>query len=199
MIDALCHWSLCRRLKFERVMVWPSPPLPQSSRRRRRPLPLLLSLWPAALLVGAGSFAVGERPWLDWPDLSPDERAEALLQVMSLEEKLTLVHGIGAGWGEAGYVGETEGIRRLGIPGESSSGGSRIPLRWRAGWLSCCLSLPSRPYAALHLEDGPQGASSRVAAQPCPLQMPWLGIPVPDASWWWWWLRRQAWRTVWSW
>lgn len=63
-------------------------------------------------------------PWMD-PALSPDQRADLVLQQMTLEEKIQLVHG--TGWGVlippapvpprsnfgAGYV---PGIDRLGIP-----------------------------------------------------------------------------------
>jgi beta-glucosidase len=66
-----------------------------------------------------------DRPWMN-SQLSPEERAEMVLQQMTLEEKLALVHGNGMahnpGWtmpltpltnGGAGYV---EGVQRLGIP-----------------------------------------------------------------------------------
>jgi len=57
-------------------------------------------------------------PWLD-KNLSPDKRADLVIQQMSLDEKITLVHGIEGPsakqrWlGGAGYV---PGIPRLGIP-----------------------------------------------------------------------------------
>jgi len=57
-------------------------------------------------------------PWLD-KNLSPDKRADLVIQQMSLDEKITLVHGVeGAAaqqhsLGGAGYV---PGIPRLGIP-----------------------------------------------------------------------------------
>jgi beta-glucosidase len=66
------------------------------------------------------------RPWMN-PQLSPDERADLVLKQLTLEEKISLLHGNGMArspnWtmpltnlanGGAGYV---EGIRRLGIPG----------------------------------------------------------------------------------
>ena len=66
-----------------------------------------------------------DRPWMN-SQLSPEERAEMVLQQMTLEEKLALAHGNGMahnpGWtmpltpltnGGAGYV---EGVQRLGIP-----------------------------------------------------------------------------------
>ncbi|MGB0065272.1 MAG: glycoside hydrolase family 3 N-terminal domain-containing protein, partial [Terracidiphilus sp.] len=65
------------------------------------------------------------RPWMN-PKLSPEERAELVLQQMTLDEKLALLHGNGMAheksWntpltqlanGGAGYV---EGVPRLGIP-----------------------------------------------------------------------------------
>ncbi|MGA2075381.1 MAG: glycoside hydrolase family 3 C-terminal domain-containing protein [Terriglobia bacterium] len=57
-------------------------------------------------------------PWLD-KTLSPDQRADLLIEQMSLDEKITLVHGVeGAqaqqhSLGGAGYV---PGVPRLGIP-----------------------------------------------------------------------------------
>jgi beta-glucosidase len=65
------------------------------------------------------------RPWMN-PGLSPEERADTVLQQLTLDEKLALLHGNGMAhnpqWtmpltylsnGGAGYV---EGIPRLGIP-----------------------------------------------------------------------------------
>src|SRR5271170_141063 len=64
-------------------------------------------------------------PWLD-PSLSPDERADLALKQLTLDEKITLIHGeglagmtpLGSRRGESnGGVGFTAGIPRLGIPG----------------------------------------------------------------------------------
>ncbi len=64
-------------------------------------------------------------PWLD-ASLSPDERAAMVLKELTLDEKITMIHGeglagmtpIGARRGESnGGVGFTAGIPRLGIPG----------------------------------------------------------------------------------
>src|SRR3974377_828862 len=65
-------------------------------------------------------------PWMN-KNLSPDERAEMVLKQMTLDEKITLLHGNGMShvpqWqmpltylsnGGAGYV---DGVKRLGIPG----------------------------------------------------------------------------------
>jgi hypothetical protein len=42
----------------------------------------------------------GNRPWMN-SNLSPDERAELVLKEMTLDEKITLIHGNGMpGWGE---------------------------------------------------------------------------------------------------
>jgi beta-glucosidase len=64
-------------------------------------------------------------PWMD-ASLSPDERAAMVLKELTLDEKITLIHGeglegmtpIGARRGESnGGVGFTAGVSRLGIPG----------------------------------------------------------------------------------
>src|SRR5271170_7569178 len=64
-------------------------------------------------------------PWLD-PSLSPDARADLVLKELTLDEKITLIHGeglagmtpLGSRRGESnGGVGFTAGIPRLGIPG----------------------------------------------------------------------------------
>ena len=64
-------------------------------------------------------------PWSD-KSLSPDQRADLLIQQMTLDEKLTLVHGdtgevaLKNSLGGAGYV---PGIPRLGIPALQMSDG----------------------------------------------------------------------------
>src|SRR5580692_10139867 len=63
-------------------------------------------------------------PWMD-ASLPPDQRAEAVMEQLTLDEKIQLVHGIG--WGPLkpgspippdnnGGAGEVLGIPRLGIP-----------------------------------------------------------------------------------
>ena len=68
-------------------------------------------------------------PWMN-TSLSPDERADLVLKAMTLDEKITLIHGTGLkglgpvspanrdGNGGAGYA---EGVARLGIPGINMS------------------------------------------------------------------------------
>ena len=80
----------------------------------------------AALLISA-AFAQEQPsgPWMN-PSLSPDERADLLVKELTLEEKITLLHGTGhPGLGPLsplardsnGGAGYTPGIPRLGIPG----------------------------------------------------------------------------------
>jgi beta-glucosidase len=101
-----------------------------------RTLMLVLGLIPAAfgqssLLVSKAALPPADgaqtesRPWMN-PSLSPDVRAEMVLKKLTLDEKISLLHGNGMAhapfWqmplthlanGGAGYV---EGIPRLGIP-----------------------------------------------------------------------------------
>ena len=83
-----------------------------------------------ALAVFAQSYAPEQtaahhRPWMN-KSLSPDQRADLVIQQMTLEEKLNFVHG--TGWnglrehaevpkGSLGGAGYVEGVPRLGIPG----------------------------------------------------------------------------------
>src|SRR6266481_2885512 len=66
----------------------------------------------------------GNRPWMN-RNLSPDERAELVLKELTLDEKITFIHGNGMpGWGEPrpnaylgnGGAGFVLGVPRLGIP-----------------------------------------------------------------------------------
>ena len=58
-------------------------------------------------------------PWMD-KSLSPDKRADLVLEQMTLDEKIQLVHGMGgfeaAGPRSNGGAGVIEGIPRLGLP-----------------------------------------------------------------------------------
>jgi beta-glucosidase len=87
-----------------------------------------LSLIAVIGIISAASAALAQntaRPWMN-PALPPEERAELVLKQLTLDEKLSLLHGNGMAhvpeWqmplthlanGGAGYV---EGIERLGIP-----------------------------------------------------------------------------------
>jgi beta-glucosidase len=95
---------------------------------RRHPYLFLLSLITTAALIASAVSAVAQdadRPWMN-KSLSAGERAELVLKQMTLEEKLTLLHGNGMAnnptWtmpltpGANGGAGYVEGIKRLGIP-----------------------------------------------------------------------------------
>jgi beta-glucosidase len=62
---------------------------------------------------------VSPRPWMD-TKLSPDQRADLVMEQMTLDEKITLVHGTGgfeqSGVRSNGGAGVIEGIPRLGLP-----------------------------------------------------------------------------------
>jgi len=84
---------------------------------------LNIALLPASAQFGAGNKVAG--PWMD-AGLSPDERAAMVLKEMTLDEKITLLHGTGMrglgpvsplSVGSNGGAGYTVGIPRLGIPG----------------------------------------------------------------------------------
>jgi beta-glucosidase len=82
----------------------------------------------AALFAGAGAFAqfpgMPQPKHYAWSDanLSPDERADMVIKEMTLEEKLSLLHGQGmpffsSGPSESnGGAGYTKSIPRLGVP-----------------------------------------------------------------------------------
>jgi beta-glucosidase len=73
----------------------------------------------APVLAQRGAPQAPKGPWMD-KSLSPDQRADLVLAEMTLDEKITLVHGAG-GFGQAGArsnggAGVVEGIPRLGLP-----------------------------------------------------------------------------------
>jgi beta-glucosidase len=86
----------------------------------------------AGLLVAASALAQNSaapkpdnRPWMN-KSLSPDDRADLVIKQMTLDEKMTFVHG--TGWnglregaeipkGSLGGAGYVQGVARLGIPG----------------------------------------------------------------------------------
>ena len=60
-----------------------------------------------------------EGPWMN-KSLSPDQRADLVIEQMTLDEKILLVHGVGHGAavapGSNGGVGMVAGGPRLGLP-----------------------------------------------------------------------------------
>ena len=74
---------------------------------------LLVSTSFTPLQAFAATHAV--KPWMD-PSLSPDKRADLLLAQMTLDEKITMLHGTSLGLGLGGYVGHIPANTRLGIP-----------------------------------------------------------------------------------
>jgi beta-glucosidase len=95
---------------------------------RTKTLAFLIAIFGVALLPAsaqAGREQVKSMPWMN-ASLSPDERADLVVKEMTLDEKITLLHGTGMRGlgpmsplsvnsnGGAGYV---VGIPRLGIPG----------------------------------------------------------------------------------
>jgi beta-glucosidase len=82
-----------------------------------------LALLPVAAQVGSDHNAP-PRAWMN-PSLSPDERAALVVKEMTLNEKVTLLHGTGMvglspmsplAWKSNGGAGYVVGIPRLGIP-----------------------------------------------------------------------------------
>ncbi|MGO9617427.1 MAG: glycoside hydrolase family 3 C-terminal domain-containing protein [Bryobacteraceae bacterium] len=77
-----------------------------------------LALWPAWAQMPQPPQAV-HGPWMD-KSLSPDKRADLVLEQMTLDEKIQLVHGVGrleeSGARSNGGAGMIEGVPRLGLP-----------------------------------------------------------------------------------
>jgi beta-glucosidase len=73
----------------------------------------------APVLAQRGAPQAPKGPWMD-KSLSPDQRADLVMAEMTLDEKITLVHGAGgfnaAGAHSNGGAGVVEGIPRLGLP-----------------------------------------------------------------------------------
>jgi beta-glucosidase len=93
----------------------------------RRAIGLLMSCaMVLSLLCAAATEAqVDDRPWMN-PKIAPEVRAEMVVREMTLDEKLTLLHGTGQpGFGTPGPkaalsnggAGYIDGVARLGIPG----------------------------------------------------------------------------------
>ena len=69
---------------------------------------LALTIW--ACLTVAGSLCAAQSPWMD-PTLSPALRANLLINAMSLDDKITMVHGV-----SGPYVGNQAGLDKLSVP-----------------------------------------------------------------------------------
>ena len=71
------------------------------------------------LLLPQRQSSAPKHPWMD-PNLSPDQRADLIIEQMTLEEKISLTHGAGgfaaAGPRSNGGAGMIAGIPRLGLP-----------------------------------------------------------------------------------
>lgn len=75
------------------------------------------------MIAATAGYAVPtQRPWMN-PDLSPEARAALLEAEMTLDERIRIVHGVGAVWRDAplpegaiGSAGYVPGVTRLGIP-----------------------------------------------------------------------------------
>lgn len=90
------------------------------------------------------------RPWMN-KSLSPDQRADLVIQQMTLDEKLNFVHG--TGWnglrehaeipnGSIGGAGYVQGVPRLGIPGINMAD-SAVGVRLSAAGSHYATLLPS--------------------------------------------------------
>jgi beta-glucosidase len=101
----------------------------------------------AGAMCGAQEAGQPLQPWMD-PSRSPDERADLVIEQLTLDEKIQLVHGIG--WGPLkpgsfippdnnGGAGEVLGIARLGIP----------PLQQADSAVGVRMSAPQGRYATL--------------------------------------------------
>ncbi|HZP18443.1 MAG TPA: glycoside hydrolase family 3 C-terminal domain-containing protein [Terriglobales bacterium] len=99
--------------------------MPLSPGARRLPLVLILLLFLACPVQAQSDSPKTSQPWMD-RSLSPDERATLALKQMTLDEKITLLHGTGheglgpmspLSSGSNGGAGYVVGIPRLGIPG----------------------------------------------------------------------------------
>jgi len=92
---------------------------------RRTILALIIAILSAVLPILAQSSSEGApRPWMN-TGLSPDERAGLVLKEMTLDEKITILHGTGhpelgpmssQSAGSNGGAGYAVGVPRLGIP-----------------------------------------------------------------------------------
>ena len=92
--------------------------------RSSSPVAIAIVVLNLALLTASAQSGKGKKAWMD-TTLSPDERASRVEKEMTLDEKITLLHGTGMeglgpmsplSVGSNGGAGYTVGIPRLGIP-----------------------------------------------------------------------------------
>jgi beta-glucosidase len=97
--------------------------------RLARPVALAIVVLNIALLTASAQSGKGKKPWMD-TSLSPEERASLVAKEMTLDEKISLLHGTGMqglgpvsplAVGSNGGAGYAVGIPRLGIPAIQSS------------------------------------------------------------------------------
>lgn len=83
------------------------------------PIGLIFLLTVTSTLAQRGQQTLAQGPWMN-KSLPPDQRADLVLAQMTLDEKITLVHGTGgfaqSGARSNGGAGVIEGIPRLGLP-----------------------------------------------------------------------------------
>ena len=123
------------------------PKIPQLARR------IVLCAGAALFAVSLSAAAQNQppaRPWMN-KSLSPDQRADLVIQQMTLNEKLNFLHG--TGWnglrpgakqpaGSLGGAGFVEGVPRLGIPGINMAD-SAVGVRLSAAGSHYATLLPS--------------------------------------------------------
>jgi len=111
----------------------------QSKCRNRAACAFLLATFAVTAPIAVAQFPRGQQPpkHYDWSDttLSPDARADMVVKQMTLEEKISVLHGNGFSFGQTGAsesnggAGYSVGIPRLGIPAiqmaDSASGVTR--------------------------------------------------------------------------
>ncbi|MGA2048324.1 MAG: glycoside hydrolase family 3 C-terminal domain-containing protein [Terracidiphilus sp.] len=98
----------------------------QSNCRNRAACAFFLATFAIAVPIAVAQFPRGQQPpkHYDWSDttLSPDARADMVIKEMTLDEKISILHGNGFSFGQTGAsesnggAGYSVGIPRLGIP-----------------------------------------------------------------------------------
>jgi len=91
-------------------------------------------------LLALAAVEGGERPWMD-RRLGPAQRAERLVDAMTIDEKITIVHG-NPPWTNLPYGGHLPANTRLGIPSLTMNDG---PSGFRCG---ACFANPTQGYWA---------------------------------------------------